>query len=69
MGIPLGEIKRALVINGRACCPRCGAVLCRINYGARCEGIELWCGRSGCKFPVLLSLGQEKENMRGQESL
>jgi uncharacterized protein (UPF0212 family) len=42
----------AKVKNGRVVCPRCGALLAKIYYGAEAHGVELWCQR--CKGPRML---------------
>ena len=42
------------VRDGRAVCPRCGALLAKLYYGAEAHGVELWCGR--CKEPRILEL-------------
>ena len=46
----------AKVKDGRAVCPKCGALLCKLYYGAEAHGIELWCGR--CKEPRVLELNK-----------
>ena len=46
----------AKVKDGRAVCPKCGALLCKLYYGAEAHGIELWCGR--CKEPRMLEVNK-----------
>lgn len=50
------SMRKALVYEGKACCPKCGALLCKVYYGAEAKGIELWCSGKNCKMPVLLEL-------------
>jgi len=42
----------AKVKDGRVMCPKCGALLAKIYYGAEAHGVELWCAR--CKGPRML---------------
>ena len=46
----------AKVRDGRAICPKCGALLGKLYYGAECYGVELWCGR--CKSPRMLEVNK-----------
>ena len=49
------KLLRASVKDGWAMCPVCGAKLCRVYYGAKAQGIELYC-KGRCAKPVLLDL-------------
>lgn len=46
----------AKVRDGRVMCPKCGALLAKIYYGAEASGVELWCGR--CKGPRMLEVNK-----------
>lgn len=44
----------ARVKDGRAVCPKCGALLGKLYLGAEAYGVELWCAR--CKGPRMLEV-------------
>lgn len=45
-----------MVRDGRAVCPKCKALLCKLYYGAEAYGVELWCGH--CKAAVMLEVNK-----------
>lgn len=50
------------VKDGRAICPKCGALIGKLYYGAQACGVELWCGR--CKEPRVLELNRADKGQR-----
>lgn len=46
--------KRAIVESGWVLCPVCRKKLARVYYGARCEGVELFC--KSCREAAVLEL-------------
>lgn len=50
------ETLKAKIKDGKAVCPKCGALLCKLYYGAYADGVELWCSSKRCKCPILLNL-------------
>lgn len=54
------QTRRALIHEGKALCPKCGALLCKVYYGAEAHGVELWCSNKSCKMPVILELDKQQ---------
>lgn len=48
--------KRVLIENGRMLCPFCRSYLGQAVYGAKCEGIEVYCRNSRCKKHLRVEL-------------
>ena len=46
----------AVIENGEITCPKCGALLGKAYYGAKCCNVELWCRGKECRMPVFVEI-------------